>query len=317
VQFVFSGKAHPADEPGKALIQRVYQLSQHPDYWGKIVFVENYDMNIARHLVAGVDIWLNNPRRPHEASGTSGMKASLSGAPNLSVLDGWWVEGYNGKNGWPVGEEREYKDEATQDAADALSLYTTLEDVIVPLYYARDAHGVPAAWVEWMKEAIRTNAPRFSMMRMVKEYTTRYYLPAAQTGNAYTVDNFALAREIAQWKQFVRQRWPNVHVQAIRPADMQLIVGGALEFGARIWYNGVPAEQAAVELVDGSAGADGTLEHPRVTPLAAAGDENGAKIYQGALEPATSGQFVVGIRARPTHPGLIDPNELGLASWAS
>ena len=222
VQIIFSGKAHPADEPGKALIQRIYQLSQMPDYWGKIVFVENYDMNIARHLIAGVDMWLNNPRRPHEASGTSGMKAALSGAPNFSVLDGWWVEGYDGTNGWSIGEDREYKDEETQDAADAISLYSTLEDIIVPLYYGdRASDGTPAGWVQKMKNAIRTCTPQFSMMRMVKEYTDRFYLPAAATGSRFAGDHFALARSVAQWKQQIRQRWSNVRVEAVVQGPMQ------------------------------------------------------------------------------------------------
>ena len=227
------------------------------------------------------------------------------------------MEGYNGKNGWAIGEEREYKDEATQDAADALSLYTTLEDVIIPLYYERDATGVPTAWVELMKEAIRSNAPRFSMMRMVKEYTTRYYLPAAQTGLRYAADHFALAREIAQWKQFVRQRWPNVHVQAVRPDDMQLTVGGALGIRRAHLVQRHPGGTGGGGDRRRSVGPDGVLENPQVTPLQAVGDDDGAKVYRGALKPETSGQFAVGIRARPTHPGLIDPNELGLASWAS
>ena len=285
VQIVFSGKAHPADEPGKALIQRIYQLSQTPEYWGKIVFVENYDMNVARHLVAGVDVWLNNPRRPHEASGTSGMKAALSGAPNFSVLDGWWVEGYDGHNGWAIGEEREYKDEETQDAADALSLYTTLEDVIIPLYFDRNGQGVPEGWVEVMKNSIRTCTPQFSMMRMVKEYTTRAYLPAAATGAGYNDSQFALARDMAAWKAQMRQRWGNVSIQAVTPREMQLSVGESLTLGARVWFNGLAAEDAAVEIVAGVTDDQGKLLAPSVTPMRQTGWEDGAGAYQGELGP--------------------------------
>ncbi|MBW7886646.1 MAG: alpha-glucan family phosphorylase, partial [Caldilineaceae bacterium] len=316
VQIIFSGKAHPADEPGKALIQRIYQLSQQPEYWGKIVFVENYDMNIARHLVSGVDMWLNNPRRPHEASGTSGMKAALSGAPNFSVLDGWWVEGYDGSNGWAIGEEREYKDETTQDTADALSLYATLEDIIVPLYYARDGDGVPTEWVKIMKNAIRTCAPQFSMVRMVKEYTNLYYLPAAATGSAFFDNHFGLAREMAHWKQTMRQRWGNVHVQAVVPESMQLTVGEAVKISARVWYNGLSATDAAVEIVAGEAGPGDNLRDPQVTAMRMTGTDNGAAVYEAELKPSTSGQFLVGIRARPDRAGLINPNELGIAAWA-
>lgn len=318
VQIVFSGKAHPADEPGKALIQRIYQLAQSPEYWGKIVFVENYDMNIARYLISGVDLWLNNPRRPHEASGTSGMKAALSGAPNFSVLDGWWVEGFDGSNGWAIGEERAYKDEATQDAADAMSLYATLEEIIVPLYYAdRDAEGVPTAWVREMKNAIRTCTPQFSTMRMVKEYTERFYLPAASTGIEYAGDRYRVAREMAQWKQQMRQRWGQVAVQAMTPGEVQLTVGEMVTLGARVWLNGLSEGDAAVEIVAGVLSAGGELIDPQVTPMQVQGWENGAALYQGTLKPAASGQFAIGIRARPDRNALIHPNELGIASWAS
>ncbi len=316
VQIIFSGKAHPADEPGKALIQHIYQLSQTPAYWGKIVFVENYDMNIARHLVSGVDVWMNTPRRPHEASGTSGMKAAISGGPNFSVLDGWWVEGYDATNGWAIGEEREFKDEETQDIADALSLYATLEDRIIPLYYARDEAGVPTGWIEVMKNSIRTCAPEFSMMRMVKQYTERYYLPAGVTGQRYGADQFAVAREMAGWKQQVRHRWGNVHVQSTTKGDMQLAVGDAATLEARVWYNGLPEQDSAVEIVTGTLDSRGRLIEPEVAAMQEAGHDNGAVVYSGSMTPTISGKRVVGIRARPAHKDLINPNELGLASWA-
>lgn len=317
VQFVFSGKSHPADEPGKALIQRVYQLSMTPEFWGKIVFIENYDMNIARHLVSGVDIWLNNPRRPHEASGTSGMKAALSGVPNFSVLDGWWVEGYDGSNGWAIGEEREYKDEATQDAADAASFYSTLEEIIVPLYYERDADGIPGGWVRVMKNAMRSCAPAFSMMRQVKDYTNIYYLPAAASGEAAVQNNYAPARALAAWKGMIRQRWNTVGIQAIPPETMQLNVGDSLTVGARVWLNGVQSSDIAVEVVTGLLDENHQMIAPQVAALSAGQPDHGALVYTGAIQPVASGQFAVGIRVRPTHPGLIDPNEMGLATWAA
>jgi starch phosphorylase len=275
-------------------------------------------MNIARHMISGVDIWLNNPRRPHEASGTSGMKAALSGAPNFSVLDGWWVEGYDGSNGWSIGEEREYKDEATQDAADAISLYSTLEDIIVPLYYDnRDEAGVPTAWVQIMKNAIRTCTPTFSMRRMVKEYTERFYLPAAVTGVAYAANGYALAREMSHWKQLMRQRWGQVSIQAIVPEQSQITVGESVTLGAKVWYNGLSDGDAAVEVVSGVLNAQGHLADPQVATMQHSGWDNGAAIYQCLLKPDTSGQIVLGIRARPNKPTLINPNELGIASWAS
>lgn len=178
VQIIFAGKAHPADEPGKGLIQQIYNLAKHNQLGGRVAFIEDYDMHMARYLTQGVDVWLNNPRRPREASGTSGMKAALNGVPNFSILDGWWVEGYNGANGWAIGDEREFESEQAQDAFDANAMYQLLEDEIVPLYYSRDRDDIPRGWVEIMRESIRSNAPNFSMRRMVKEYTTMLYVKA-------------------------------------------------------------------------------------------------------------------------------------------
>lgn len=179
VQIIFAGKAHPADEPGKRLIQEVYRHVKNSRNGGRMVFLDDYDMDMARHLTQGVDIWLNTPRRPREASGTSGMKAGMNGTLNFSVLDGWWAEGYNGKNGWAIGDDTHYDNQDLQDEADALSLYETLENEIVPLYYTkRSADGLPGDWIERIKECIRTVSPEFSMTRMVKEYTTELYHPA-------------------------------------------------------------------------------------------------------------------------------------------
>jgi starch phosphorylase len=179
IQFIFSGKAHPRDEPGKAFIREVYHRSHEAGLAGHLIFLEDYDMNVARNMVAGVDMWLNNPRRPMEASGTSGQKAGLNGSPNLSVLDGWWDEGFNGKNGWAVGDvEAQYASEYEQNDADATSIYELLENQIVPLYYDRDINGVPKKWMQWVKESIRTVAPQFSMTRMIKDYTRDLYVPS-------------------------------------------------------------------------------------------------------------------------------------------
>ncbi|WP_129626101.1 alpha-glucan family phosphorylase [Candidatus Oscillochloris fontis] len=182
VQIIFAGKAHPKDDPGKHFIQHVYQLAMQPGLTGRIIFLEEYDMAVGRALTQGVDVWLNNPRRPHEASGTSGMKASLNGAPNCSILDGWWPEAFNGKNGWAIGDEREYDDQDRQDWDDAQSLYQILEHEIVPRFYDnRNEAGVPVAWVQTCKEAIATCAPQFSFRRMLAEYVQRLYMPAARS----------------------------------------------------------------------------------------------------------------------------------------
>ncbi len=180
VQFVFAGKAHPQDQGGKSLIQEICHRALDSELAGRIAFLENYDMCVARYLVRGVDVWLNNPRRPREASGTSGQKAALNGIPNLSILDGWWAEGYNGRNGWAIGDGHRFSDEREQDRADADELYRTLEKEVVPLYYARSEDGLPRAWLAKVREAIKSAAPHFTARRMVKEYTRRSYMPALQ-----------------------------------------------------------------------------------------------------------------------------------------
>jgi starch phosphorylase len=178
VQIIFAGKAHPADEPGKQLIQKVYRTVKKAETGGRLVFLEDYDMNLARYLVQGVDVWLNTPRRPYEASGTSGMKAAINGVLNFSILDGWWREAYNERNGWAIGEEKQYESSDTQDAADAESLYHTLEHQIIPLYYNRDPKEMSREWIVRMKDAMKTVIPQFSMRRMVKEYVEKFYAPA-------------------------------------------------------------------------------------------------------------------------------------------
>ncbi|MCJ7737623.1 MAG: alpha-glucan family phosphorylase [Anaerolineae bacterium] len=178
VQIVFAGKAHPADDGGKRLLQQIYNVARDPAIGGRIAFIEDYDMQVGRYLVQGVDVWLNTPLRPYEASGTSGQKAAANGIPNLSILDGWWAEGYNGANGWAIDADCQCDNQADQDRADADALYTLLEREVVPLYYQRDTDDVPRGWVKVMKEAIRTSVPYFSTRRMVKEYAEKYYVPA-------------------------------------------------------------------------------------------------------------------------------------------
>jgi starch phosphorylase len=317
VQIIFAGKAHPADEPGKALIQRIHQLSRSPEFFGKVIFLEDYDMNMARQLVSGVDVWLNNPRRPLEASGTSGEKAAANGVPNFSALDGWWEEGYAGDNGWAIGESRVYKDEETQDEADVLSLYSVLEDEIIPLFYERDEAGVPHGWVEVMKKAIFTDAPVYSMDRQVKDYVTRYYLHAMETGAAMTADNSRAARDLAAWKGSLQPRWGGVRIEAsVDEGPDQIRVGEALRIRARAWLNGFSAEEIAVEAVYTDAAADDGSGALHVQPLEPSGNEEGAALYSGAIQLTDSGRVELGVRARPRHPDLINPAETGLITWA-
>ena len=315
VQLIFAGKAHPADEPGKAFIQQVYQLSRQPGFAGKVIFVEDYDANIGRNLVAGVDVWLNNPRRPLEASGTSGEKAGLNGVLNFSVLDGWWRESWDGQNGWAIGAEREYPDEATQDEADALSLYATLENEIVPLFYDRGADGLPHGWLARMKAAIATIAPKFSFDRMLKEYVTQFYAPAHALGGRLDGGSFVGARALADWEARVRGGWDQVAVAATGPVQGVMAVGRPLPVEATLYPGPLSPADLAVELVYGRP-SDGDLRDATVLPMALTSRGDGERRYTGALDASESGDFIYGVRVRPHHADLPNPFALGLVKWA-
>ena len=210
VQIIFAGKAHPHDNPGKELIRQIIHFARRPEVRRRMVFIEDYDMTVARYLVQGVDVWLNTPRRPLEASGTSGMKATLNGAINVSILDGWWAEGYNVNTGWAIGSGEEYGDEAYQDEVESNALYDLLEKEIVPLFYTRSADGLPRAWISRMKTAMRTICPFFNTNRMVCQYAEESYLPALARYNALTDNHLERARALAAWKARVRASWAAV-----------------------------------------------------------------------------------------------------------
>lgn len=315
VQIIFAGKAHPADEPGKALIKEIYTASRSPKLAGKIIFIEDYDMSLARYLVSGVDLWLNNPIRPHEASGTSGEKAALNGIPNCSILDGWWAEGYTPGNGWSIGEEREYQDVETQNAADADALYTVLERDIIPCFFDRGAAGIPQGWVDVMRAAIRTCAPRFSMRRQVKDYTNDLYIPAARRGIELCAGDYSQAGMLARWMQRVRAAWPGVRVAVEGPRDMQFPVGARLDVVARVAPAALTTEDLLVELVVGRDVAGG-VEELAAMPLSIAEPGGDEVVYAGGLNLQHGGSIVYGVRVLPAHPALINKFELGLVQWA-
>ena len=316
VQIVFSGKAHPADEPGKAIIQQVHQLSQTPEFAGRILFIEDYDMNVARYLVQGVDLWLNNPRRPNEASGTSGQKAALNGIPNCSILDGWWAEGFNGKNGWDIGEEREYRSEDVQDEADATFLYLLLEHEIIPAFFDRDDTGVPHRWVAVMKEAIRSCAPAFSMSRQVKDYTNHLYLQATQSGVKLAASDFAAVRELATWKEHIYAAWAQVRISAERPEIESVSVGDRLTLEAKVYGGAVIPEDMAVEIVWGWREAE-TMRQVQIVPMETSGALPGGTLrYTGSIQFPTSGRVAFGVRVIPEHRYFCNKHEMGLVKWA-
>lgn len=212
VQFIFSGKAHPADGAGQGLIKRVFEISQRPEFLGKIIFLEDYDMQLALRLVSGVDIWMNTPTRPLEASGTSGEKAEMNGVVNLSVLDGWWVEGYRKGAGWALPQERTYQNQGYQDRLDAAMIYSLLENDIAPLYYNRNKKGYSEGWIKMIKNSIATIAPHYTMKRQLDDYYSRFYTKQASLFKKLSANDNQLAKELAQWKETVAERWDSIHV---------------------------------------------------------------------------------------------------------
>jgi starch phosphorylase len=316
VQLVFAGKAHPADKPGQEFIRQIEHYTREPEFAGKIVLLEEYDMDMARHLVQGADLWLNTPIRPHEASGTSGQKASLNGLPNCSVLDGWWAEGFNGKNGWSIGDDREYVSLDVQNDADADSLYTVFERQIIPSYYDIGDDGVPHTWIAIMKEAIRTCAPQFSMKRMVKEYVERLYLPAADLGQLARREGGDLGKQMAAWKARMASAWSQVSVTAHGPNDGQLALNDTITVTATVGLGDLAPHDVAVELVWGHDD-NGKVRHPAALLMdQGATLPDGRVAYSVTFTPARNGALLYGVRVRPHHPALPNPHELGLVRWA-
>ena len=229
VQFLYTGKAHPADGAGQGLIKKIYEISQRPEFLGKIIFLENYDMQLARRLVSGVDIWMNTPTRPLEASGTSGEKALMNGVLNLSVLDGWWLEGYREGAGWALTEKRTYDNQAYQDQLDAATIYSLLENEILPLYYARNSKGYSAGWVKTIKNSIAHIAPHYTMKRQLDDYYSKFYNKEAARFKVLAADNYAKAKEIAAWKETVASKWDQIEVVSAGKCDE--LINGTIESG--------------------------------------------------------------------------------------
>jgi starch phosphorylase len=315
VQLIFAGKAHPADEPGKAIIEQIYRLSREA-LKGKIVFLENYDIDMARSLTAGTDLWLNNPIRPYEASGTSGQKAALNGQPNCSILDGWWAEGYNGHNGWAIGEERDYHDPEVQAEADSLSLYRLLEEEIIPTFFDRGADDIPHRWIAYMKEAIRTCTPQFSMRRMVKEYTDNYYIPAILQSKRIAQNNYGPARERAAWKERVQKGWKYLELSVEGRHDGQLSLGEGIDVRAWVSSDLLTPDDLGVEFVFGEAKDDQVLAQHTLPMSFTKHELDGSYRYDIHLKPTESGSFAYNVRVVPSHPGFTEKYEMGLMKWA-
>lgn len=316
VQVIFAGKAHPRDDAGKEFIREIVRFAQQEGLQHRLVFVEDYDLGKAQVLVQGADVWLNTPRRPLEASGTSGMKALVNGALNLSVLDGWWAEGYEERVGWAIGTGEEFQDFEYQDRVEAQALCSVLEQEVVPLFYERGADGLPRNWIAMMKASIRKLAPRFSTMRMVKDYTERFYVPAAEHYHRLCANGYEAARALAEWKARVRAAWSDVTVVGVSNTGLEdVTLGCALPLEARVRLGRLSPADVRVEVYHGPLGPDGGLERGEAVRLEWVAAENEVHVYRGTVPCQVSGLHGYAVRVLPDHDGVLVPNELPLITW--
>ena len=318
VQFLYTGKAHPADGAGQGLIKKIYEISQRPEFLGKIIFLENYDMQLARRLVSGVDIWMNTPTRPLEASGTSGEKALMNGVVNLSVLDGWWYEGYRPGAGWALTDKRTYQYQEHQDQLDAATIYGLLENEIMPLYYARNSEGISTGWIKVIKNSIAQIAPHYTMKRQLDDYYDKFYNRLRSRYNALAADDCKLAREIAEWKENVAAHWDDIHVDSIQKSEE--LISGNVEAGKK--YNiQIVVDEAGLddavglELVTLTTDKDGQDHVYHVDPFRVV-ERNGNKYtFAAAHGLDNAGSFKVCYRMYPKNENLPHRQDFCYVKW--
>ncbi len=324
VQIIYAGKAHPHDNIGKELIQSLINLANRPEFRRKLVFLENYDMAVARYMLQGCDVWLNTPLRPLEASGTSGMKAQANGVLNLSILDGWWDEAWQlgldrGVDvGWAIGSGESYQDPAYQDQVEAEALYETLEREIVPAFYERRSDGLPPKWVARMKTSISRLCPEFNMHRMVTQYINEYYVSADHRYRGFSDDHAAKTKQFSAWLQRVQAAWPLVKVDSVCESVCEGNLRNRLEISAHVNLNTLTPDDIAVEVVTGRVDADGEIRNPQVTPMEPAGKNTADKyLFHCGVQPSGSGMYGYAVRVLPKSPDSVSPFIPGLISWAT
>ena len=316
VQFVFSGKAHPADGAGQGLIKRIMEISRMPEFLGKIIFLEDYNMSVAKRLVTGVDIWLNTPTRPLEASGTSGEKAEMNGVLNFSVLDGWWYEGYrfNEKAGWALTDKRTYTDQAQQDKLDAATIYSMLENEIIPLYFAKNSKGYSPEWVQYIKRSIGDIAPHFTMKRMIEDYIHRFYDKEAARSKKLQANDCALAKEIVAWKEKVAAAWDGIKVFDIQASDItNSTTGNDFATRAIIDTNGL-GKDLGLEMVVYKK-EDGEEKFWFTKPFDVVKEEGNVLTYQLNMKLKDAGVFRYGYRLYPKNPNLPHRMDFAYTRW--
>jgi starch phosphorylase len=318
VQIIFAGKAHPRDNEGKELIRRIVHWARDEAISRRIVFLEDYDMNVARYMVQGCDIWLNTPRRPLEASGTSGMKAAANGCLNASILDGWWDEAFQTGLGWAIGGGEVYDDLNYQDQVESASLYNLLEKEIAPLFYTRGSDGLPRQWIAYMKNCMRILGPVFNATRMVMDYTERFYLPAARRAIRLADENLARARALADWKQRIYREWHRVGIGPLQAqADGQLRVGQALDVAVEVYLGALNPADVQVQVYSGALDTIGRLRDTDAIPMHPDGEpRDGRYRFVGQIPCQASGRRGFAVRVLPSHEDLANPHEMALIRWA-
>ena len=317
VQIVFAGKAHPADKDGQELIKYIHEISLMPQFKGKIFILENYNIGISRYLISGVDVWLNNPRRPMEAYGTSGEKASVNGVVNFSVLDGWWCEGYNGVNGWTIGTNAQYDTYEEQDKADSNSLYHTLENKIIPAYYNQDKDGISKEWMSYMKNSIKSTGGKYSTARMVSDYVNDLYMPLCDLRKQYFMDLENVA-EFTEWKKKIRNTWAKIELVQDRNVDnARLVAGTQITVNCEAYLPNIEEENTDIQVYFGQFLNNGTVKNVYTITMnkIAENKEEHKYTYEATLDLKSGGNYGYTFRAMPKHKMLVDSENLDLVKW--
>jgi starch phosphorylase len=317
VQIIIAGKAHPQDESGKEYIKTIIHLVRQERFRRRIAFLEDYNFHVAHHLVTGSDIWLNTPRRPQEACGTSGMKALANGSLNLSVLDGWWDEGYQSDFGWAIGHGEEYNDHEAQDSIESRDLYNLLEEEVVPLFYQRGNDGIPRSWVAKMRAGLQHLAPIFNSHRMVQEYVNRYYLPCSRRFNDLCRDEFTESKRLAEWRHKLMTSWHEVSVVEVVSANgMEMAVGKKLEVVARVKLGSLSPEDVTVEAYFGHLDQHGDFAERKTISLDVVDSKDGVYNFMGKIPCRETGRFGYTVRVMPSQGKLENRFVMGLVTWA-
>lgn len=315
VQFIFSGKAHPADGGGQGLIKMIYEISQRPQFLGKIIFLEDYDMQLARSLVSGVDIWMNTPTRPLEASGTSGEKAEMNGVVNLSVLDGWWLEGYRDGAGWALTEERTYQNQTYQDALDAATIYGLLENEIIPMYYNKNKKGFSADWIKVIKNSIATIAPHYTMKRQLDDYYERFYNSQAKRFAKLAANDYKVAKEIALWKETVAERWDSIQVVSSESTCPDEGAQTGQDYTIRYTIDEAGLNDAVgLELVT-VVNVNGEEKIGEVYPFSLVSSNGNQYVFEATYSPDKAGTFKMGVRMYPNNKLLPYRQDFAYVKW--